>query len=103
MTIADTRIVVNGYTIESDGKTESGVRTIPLDGYTGTLLRRYLMHLDRERAAFGAGYPTHGSSCDTKTGGYWTQTRSLDDSTGWSIWPECAGSDCTTSTTHTPR
>jgi integrase len=60
LTIADTRIVVNGHTVESDGKTESGVRTISLDGFTVSLLSRYLMLLDREREAFGAGYPTHG-------------------------------------------
>lgn len=60
LTIADTRVVVNGRTIESDGKTESGVRTISLDGYTVALLRSYLMVLDREREAFGAGYSTHG-------------------------------------------
>ncbi|HEX6403929.1 MAG TPA: tyrosine-type recombinase/integrase [Pseudonocardiaceae bacterium] len=60
LTIADTRIVVNGYTIESDGKTESGVRTISLDGDTVALLRSYLMLLDSEREAFGPGYPTHG-------------------------------------------
>lgn len=43
------------------------------------------------------------SSCDNKTGGHCTQTRSLDDSAGWLIWPEYAGSACTTSTTPTPR
>jgi integrase len=60
LTIADTRIVVNGQTIESDGKTESGVRTISLDEYTGALLRSYLVLLDKEHETFGAGYPTHG-------------------------------------------
>jgi integrase len=60
LTIADTRIVVNGQTVESDGKTEHGVRTISLDQYTGALLRSYLVLLDREREAFGAEYPTHG-------------------------------------------
>jgi integrase len=60
LTITDTRIVVNGHTVESDGKTESGVRTISLDGFTISLLRNYLASLDREREAFGAGYPTHG-------------------------------------------
>lgn len=58
--IADTRVVVNGHTVESDGKTESGVRTISLDGFTVALLRSYLALLDREREAFGAGYPAHG-------------------------------------------
>ena len=60
MTIADPRVVVNGYTIESDGKTESGARTISLDGDTVALLRSSLMLLDNEREAFGPGYPTHG-------------------------------------------
>ncbi|MBV8539961.1 MAG: site-specific integrase [Pseudonocardiales bacterium] len=59
LTIADTRVVVNGHTVESDGKTESGVRTISLDGFTVSLLRSYLAVLDREREAFGAGYPAH--------------------------------------------
>jgi integrase len=60
LTITDTRVVVNGYTIESDGKTESGVRTISLDRDTVALLRSYLTLLDNERDAFGPGYPTHG-------------------------------------------
>ena len=61
LTIADTRVVVNGHTVESDGKTESGVRTISLDGFTVELLRGYLALLDREREAFGASYPAHGT------------------------------------------
>jgi integrase len=59
--IEDTRVVVGGQTIDSDGKSNSGVRTISLDGYTVELLRRYPAMLDDEREAFGPAYDgTHG-------------------------------------------
>lgn len=54
--VADTRVVVDGRTIDSDGKTDSGVRTLSLDPATVELLRRYLDVLDEEREAFGTGY-----------------------------------------------
>ncbi len=61
LAIADTRVVVAGHTIDSDGKSESGVRTISLDTFSVEVLRRYLAVLDAERAAFGAEYDsTHG-------------------------------------------
>lgn len=61
LTIEDTRVVVAGHTIDSDGKTSSGVRTISLDGFTAELLCRYLAVLDAEREAFGSGYDdSHG-------------------------------------------
>ncbi len=56
LSIADTRVVVGGQTVDSDGKTESGIRTISLDAFTIGLLRRYLAVLDAERETFGAGY-----------------------------------------------
>ena len=56
LAIEDTRVVVAGYTIESDGKSNAGVRVISLDAFTVDLLRTYLAVLDEERAAFGAGY-----------------------------------------------
>lgn len=60
--IEDTRVVVAGQTIDSDGKSNSGVRTISLDPFTVELLRQYLAVLDDERAAFGAGYDaSHGN------------------------------------------
>ena len=59
--IEDTRVVVAGQTVDSDGKSNSGVRTISLDGFTVELLRRYLAMLDDERAAFGPDYDgVHG-------------------------------------------
>lgn len=58
LTIEDTRVVVAGHTIDSDGKSNAGVRTISLDTFTVELLRRYLATLDAEREAFGSGYDT---------------------------------------------
>jgi integrase len=58
LSIEDTRVVVAGHTIDSDGKSNSGVRVISLDAFTVELLRRYVGMLDEERAAFGAGYDT---------------------------------------------
>jgi integrase len=58
--IADTRIVVDGKAEESDGKTESGRRTISLDALTVQYLRRHLAMLDSEREAFGTGYHDSG-------------------------------------------
>ena len=58
LAIEDTRVVVGGYTIESDGKSNAGVRVISLDDYTVDLLRVYLSVLDEEQEAFGAGYDT---------------------------------------------
>ena len=53
--------MVAGQTIDSDGKSNSGVRTISLDGFTVELLRQYLASLDDERDAFGPDYDaTHG-------------------------------------------
>jgi integrase len=60
LTVEDTRVVVDGETIESDGKTDAGNRTISLDPLTVTYLRRHLSMLDKERAAFGASYYTGG-------------------------------------------
>jgi integrase len=51
--IEDTRVVVAGQTIDSDGKSNSGVRVISLDAFTIQLLRQHLAVLDDERAAFG--------------------------------------------------
>jgi integrase len=56
LAIADTRVVVGGEATDSDGKSDSGVRTISLDEYTAGLLTAYLATLEDEREAFGAGY-----------------------------------------------
>jgi integrase len=48
--------VVTGQTIDSDGKSNSGLRVISLDAFTVDLLRQYLAVLDEECAAFGSGY-----------------------------------------------
>jgi hypothetical protein len=53
--IGDTRVVA-GKAEESDGKTESGRRTISLDPLTVAYLRRHLAMLDTEREAFGDSY-----------------------------------------------
>ena len=104
LSIEDTRVVVAGYTIDSDGKFNAGVRVIPLDDYTVELLRAYLAVLDEEREAFGAGYDTtHGKlfrysdgravHADTITGG----------SIGWSTSRGSGASGCTTCGTPTRR
>ena len=54
--VADTRVVVGGRTVDSDGKTDSGVRTLSLDPATIELLRQYLNLLVGEQEAFGAQY-----------------------------------------------
>lgn len=58
LSIEDTRVVVAGNTIDSDGKSNAGVRVISLDDYTVDLLRAYLAVLDEERDTFGADYDT---------------------------------------------
>ena len=58
--IGDTRVVVDGKAEESDGKTESGRRTISLDPLTVAYLRRHLAMLDAEREAFGDSYHDSG-------------------------------------------
>ena len=58
--LGDTRVVVDGKAADSDGKTESGHRTISLDPLTVTYLRRHLAMLDDERREFGTSYEDHG-------------------------------------------
>lgn len=60
LTIEDTRVVVAGKAEESDGKTESGNRTVSLDPLTVSYLRRHVAMLDRERREFGTSYRDHG-------------------------------------------
>lgn len=60
LSIEHTRIVVAGHAVDSDGKTDSGWRTISLDPFTVAALRRHLEMLDIERDAFGMDYPDHG-------------------------------------------
>lgn len=58
--IAPTRVVVDGHAEDSDGKTDSGERTVSLDSFTVAALRKHLDMLDTERTAFGSAYPLHG-------------------------------------------
>jgi integrase len=60
LTIADTRVVVDGKAEDSDGKSEDSVRTISLDSFTVAHLVPYVAKLDEERRVFGAAYPDHG-------------------------------------------
>lgn len=60
LTIEDTRVVVDGKTEDSDGKSESGQRTISLDPLTVAYLLKHLAMLDKERKAFGTAYHAHG-------------------------------------------
>jgi integrase len=56
----DTRVVVDGHAMDSDGKTASGERTISVDSFTVEFLRLHLERLDDERATFGHGYSEAG-------------------------------------------
>jgi integrase len=56
----DTRVVVDGKPVDSDGKTDSGNRTVALDAFTVAYLRRHVAMLARERELFGKGYHTAG-------------------------------------------
>lgn len=58
--IADTRVVVDGKAEDSDGKSESGRRTISLDPLTVVYLRRHVAMLDEERESFGTSYQDNG-------------------------------------------
>lgn len=57
--IGNTRVVVDGQTQASDGKSQAGDRGIALDPFTVAHLRRYLYRIDREREAFEGDYPDH--------------------------------------------
>jgi integrase len=58
--IADTRVVVDGKAEDSDGKSESGRRTISLDPVTVAYLRRHVAMLEEEQKSFGASYQDNG-------------------------------------------
>ena len=96
--------MVAGYTIESDGKSNAGIRVISLDDFTVELLRAYLAGLDEEQEAFGSGYDTshhkllrypdgRALHADTIT----RRFNRLVDLAGF------GASGCTTSGTPTPR
>ena len=96
--------MVAGYTIESDGKSNAGIRVISLDDFTVELLRAYLAGLDEEQEAFGSGYDTshhkllryldgRALHADTIT----RRSNRLVDLAGF------GASGCTTSGTPTPR
>jgi len=59
LTIEDTRVVVRGRAVESDGKSDAGERDIALDTFTLTHLRRYVERINDERDAFEGSYPKH--------------------------------------------
>ncbi|MFI6325116.1 tyrosine-type recombinase/integrase [Nonomuraea sp. NPDC050556] len=54
--LGDTRIVVGGDAVASDGKSESGRRTLSLDAFTVAFLTKHVEMLDAEREAFGKDY-----------------------------------------------
>jgi integrase len=60
---ADTRVVVDGHAVDSDGKSDSGYRTVSLDAFTVAYLRRHVAMLARERELFGKGYNPAGKLC----------------------------------------
>jgi integrase len=60
LTLARTRVVVDGQVVESDGKTENAQRVVVLDPLTLTLVRTHVEMLNRERAEFGSGYHDSG-------------------------------------------
>lgn len=56
----DTRVVVDGKTIDEDGKSEAGCRTVSLDAFTVAYLRRHVAMLAREKRAHGTAYHSAG-------------------------------------------
>jgi len=60
LSIAVTRVVVDGRVIESDGKTENAQRILALDPFTLAALSVHVAMLDGERAAFGPDYQESG-------------------------------------------
>ncbi len=58
--IEDTRVVVDGKAQDSDGKSESGNRTISLDSFTVAALRTHLEMLREEQTAWGFEYHKSG-------------------------------------------
>lgn len=60
LTIASTRVVVDGQVIESDGKTENAQRILALDPFTLAALSVHVAMLDDERNAFGPDYEDSG-------------------------------------------
>jgi hypothetical protein len=106
LAIEDTRVVVAGYTIESDGKSNAGMRVISLDEYTVGLLRAYLAVLDDEREAFGTGYDTSHHELMRYPDGRALHADTITSpaaSTGWWTWPGSDASGCTTCGTATAR
>jgi integrase len=57
---ADTRVVVAGQAVDSDGKTDSGNRTVALDAFTIAYLRLQVARLAHEREMFGKDYHPAG-------------------------------------------
>jgi integrase len=60
LAVGPTRVVAAGRVHDSDGKSESSVRTFGLDVMTTRVLRGHVAMLDREREAFGDAYEDHG-------------------------------------------
>ncbi len=60
LAIEETRVVVDGRVVESDGKTENAQRVIALDALTLAVLAGHVEMLDQERAKFGPGYHDDG-------------------------------------------
>lgn len=58
--IADTRVVVDGKAIDSDGKSDDSVRRISLDPFTITALTQHVEMLDAEHDDLGAAYHQSG-------------------------------------------
>ena len=53
----DTRVVVDGQAMDSDGKTDSANRTVSLDAFTVAYLRRHVAMLGQEREVRSIGRP----------------------------------------------
>lgn len=58
--VEDTRVVVRGRAVDSDGKSAAGWRIVSLEDFTVFHLGRYIAMIDAEREAFGDDYPDHG-------------------------------------------
>jgi integrase len=58
--VDDTRVVIDGAVIDSDGKTAGSWHTIAVDRYTLAALTAHLGRIEKERAEFGPDYQDHG-------------------------------------------
>jgi integrase len=60
LSIEITRVVVDGWVVESDGKTENAQHVLALDPFTLAVLKAHVEQLARERRELGPDHQDHG-------------------------------------------